>query len=86
MTQLNSKPLIRETGLYIRARGKLRPLVLEAHAGYCLIRPKGLQHGYAVDWLAVYHLGGRQAAMAARQEKKARRIGRAKKARRKTKP
>ena len=72
VTQLNARPLVRETALHVRARGKFRALVVEAHAGYVVVRPKGCRHGYAVNWIAVFHLGAKMAAEAARRERKAR--------------
>lgn len=75
MTQLNGSPHRRETGISLRIAGKLRPLIAEQFAGYVVLRPKGLRRGYSVDWLSVYHLGAKKAAVEARAAKKEARRG-----------
>lgn len=75
MTSLNGHPLRRETGISVRSGGSLRPLIVEAYAGYVVLRQKGRRKGYAVAWDAVFHLGAKQEARERAAEKKEKRRG-----------
>ena len=66
MTELNGKPLIRETATTVRHR----PLVIEAYAGFVSLRPKGTRQRLSVDWRAVYDLAAKLAARARMEEKR----------------
>ncbi len=72
MTELRANaPVKRETSIVYRGR----PLMIAAHPGYIEIRQKGKRCSYVVSWDAVYDLGAKLAAAAARAEKLARKKG-----------
>ena len=70
MTQITPETLLRrETATYHKGR----PLVVILHPGFVEVREKGRRHGYAIDWLAVYHAGAKAKALADREEREAKR-------------
>ncbi len=56
-------PVKRETANTVKRRGKERELVVELHAGFLRIGPKGMRaETYAIDYGAVYHAAAKVAA------------------------
>ncbi len=57
-------PIRRETSAEVRRGGRHRPLVVELHAGYLRIGPKGLlrTEAYMIDYEAVWHAAAKIAA------------------------
>ena len=68
-----SRPVQRETFSNVRVRGKNRPLVIEIHATYITIRPKGTRKAFLVTLDQIYTLGARNEAEKARRERAAKR-------------
>lgn len=59
MTKLTSQNTVtRETATIYRGK----PLVIDLHSGYVLIRRKGERSGYPIDYAAVYEAAGKLAA------------------------
>ena len=61
----------RETAATTRDGGKVRPIVVELHAGFMRLKPKGCRRAYSVTYQSVYLMAVRQAVEEARREKKA---------------
>lgn len=59
----------RETATTVRDGGKPRPLVVELHAGYMTLKPKGCRRKYSLTYHSAYMLAVRQAVEEARAEK-----------------
>ena len=70
------KPVRRETRSCVRVRRALRPLVIEIHATYISIRPKGMRHSFTVTMDQLYTLGAKNAAEQLRQTRAAARAAR----------
>ena len=70
------KPVRRETRSCVRVRRALRPLVIEIHATYISIRPKGMRHAFTVTMDQLYTLGAKNAAEQLRQTRAAARAAR----------
>lgn len=72
----------RETATITRDGGKPRPLVVELHAGYMTLKPKGCRRKYSLTYYSAYMLAVKQAAeeirLAARQRLKDKKAARAK--------
>jgi hypothetical protein len=66
------KPLVRETAAQYRGR----PLILELHPAYLLLREKGRRTAVSVDYRAVLDLGYKMLWRQAQSEKKAAKKGR----------
>ena len=64
-----TKPIIRETLTEFQAR----PLVLELHATWLVIRQKGRRYRYVVTYDQIWKKGAENALRAAREERAARR-------------
>lgn len=62
----------RETAAATRDGGRVRPIVVELHAGYMVMRPKGCRRAYTLTYQSAYMLAVRQAVEEERREKKAR--------------
>ena len=62
-------PLRRETGAVVRGR----PLILELHPSYLLLREKGRRHSVAVTYQAIRDLGYKLVAREERAQKQANR-------------
>ena len=62
------KPVRRESATYYRGR----PLIVEIHPSYVVLREKGRRQGVTVDYRAVLDLGYKLMARAAAAEKHAR--------------
>lgn len=69
MTKLTGKALRRETGLFVKAHGKMRPLILEVYADHCVLRPKGLSTGHNMDWATIYGEGVEQVTETPQRER-----------------
>lgn len=69
MTALTTRPVRRETGVVYRGR----PLVVELRPWGVILREKGRRLSVPVDYRAVYDLGFKIMARAARAEKEKRR-------------
>jgi hypothetical protein len=74
MTQIKPEsPLRRETGTYYRGR----PLLIELHPGYAVLRRKGTRQRVAVSYDAILEFGykilARQAALEKAERKKQKR-------------
>ena len=63
MTSLNH-PIRRETATTYRGR----PLIVELHPGYALIREKGKRHSVSVGYAAILELGYKLLAREARPQ------------------
>ena len=70
------KPVRRETRSCVRVRRESRPLIIEVHATYVSIRPKGMRHAYTVTMDQIYNLGARNAAEQLRQARAVERAAR----------
>lgn len=69
MTKLNGSALKRETAACNRGR----PLIVELHDGYLVLREKGTKtHKVAVDYQTILHIGYKLLAKEAAEQKKAR--------------
>jgi hypothetical protein len=63
--------LVFETSDQVRECGAWRPVIVEAHAGYAVLRLKGLRGRFEICYGTVYQQAARIAAERARAEKKA---------------
>lgn len=64
-----AKPVRRETLSLARARGGMRPLVIELNTTYVRVRLKGMRHFYTITYDQIYNIGARNAAEQLRQAK-----------------
>lgn len=74
MTAIN-RPVRRETATYKRDAGRSRALLVELHPSHIEMRCKGTRRRFLVPYDAVYDLGCKLLARAAREEKRARKAG-----------
>jgi len=66
------RPVRRETASLIRDGGKVRPIVVEIHAGYMMLRQKGCRTKYALTYDVAYRYAVRLQVEAERRERKGR--------------
>jgi hypothetical protein len=52
-------------------RGALRPLIVEAHDSFVVLKLKGMQNDYAVPWTTIYRFAQAQVAERALKARKA---------------
>lgn len=71
-----SKPVRRETLSSVRVRRASRPLVIELHATFVKIRPKGMRTAFVATYDQIFNTGARNAAEQARKERAAARAAR----------
>ena len=64
-----------ETRDEIRERGQYRPVCVEAHPDFAVLRLKGTRHRLTLTWAAMYSLAAKQAADQARRDRKAKKAG-----------
>lgn len=67
-----TKPVRRESAVVVRGR----PLVVELHAAYLTVRPKGTRQAVSVDYRTILETGYKILARAAAAEKAARKKAR----------
>lgn len=65
-----------ETADCIRYRGRLREVVVDAHAGYAEVRLKGTRQRFTFSWGGLYHAAAKAFAEEQRAQRKAARRGR----------
>jgi len=71
MTRLSDRRTrtVFETGSAIRERGRLRPIVVEAHNSFATLRLKGTRKSFTLTYDAMYSLAAKQEADALRRER-----------------
>jgi hypothetical protein len=52
-------------------RGAVRPLIVEAHDSFVVLRLKGMQNDYSVPWTTIYRFAQAQVAERALRARKA---------------
>lgn len=67
-----------QTASAVWERGENRPVVIEAHAAFCLVRLKGMRKSYIITYAQVFNKAVKMEVEAERREKREKKKAKAK--------